>query len=255
VRCVSRRCGAGVGTRRRAVQLPGMVRSARSTVKQPYLWQHAAASLRRAILTGELKNGDRISEAQLAEDLGVSRAPIRDAMHVLVHDGLLEQEGGSTFVRGCSKVDIQQLHIVRLYVERLAIRLAAGHIDSTAEAALQKASESMMQAALAEQGEDFAGADIAFHRALCRASGNRWLVVTWETLASTMEAALALVHSTRPASRLVEIAERHHVMLDYLIDGDSDGAERVLEDQMRQASKALRDFSASSLARVHRTSV
>lgn len=55
------------------------------------LWQGAADAVRRAIVSGELPDGVRVSEASLAETLGVSRAPVRDAIRVLLREGLLRQ--------------------------------------------------------------------------------------------------------------------------------------------------------------------
>jgi DNA-binding GntR family transcriptional regulator len=55
------------------------------------LWQGAAEAVRRAIVSGELQDGVRVSEASLAETLGVSRAPVRDAIRVLLREGLLQQ--------------------------------------------------------------------------------------------------------------------------------------------------------------------
>ncbi len=74
-------------------------------VPRTYLWQDAAAALRQAMVTGDLKPGDRVSEARIARQLGVSRAPVRDAIQVLVKEGLLAQRNGATEVVGCSDQD------------------------------------------------------------------------------------------------------------------------------------------------------
>src|SRR5207244_651163 len=102
---------------RRLVGLPGM-----KALNRNFLWQDAAAAIRGAIVAGELKADERTSEAQLAEQLGVSRAPIRDAVHVLTYEGLLEQRNGATHVVGYSDDDIRRLYRLRACLAGFAIR-------------------------------------------------------------------------------------------------------------------------------------
>src|SRR5438093_2178733 len=100
------------------------------------LWPGAADAVRRAIVAGELRDGDRVSEASLAESLGVSRAPVRDAIRVLVREGLLQQGAWATTVVGCAPHDVEQLFDLRAYLETYAIRLAAAGLAAAAEAEL-----------------------------------------------------------------------------------------------------------------------
>src|ERR687884_119669 len=88
------------------------------------LWQGAADAVRRAIVSGELQDGVRVSEASLAETLGVSRAPVRDAIRVLLREGLLRQGPWATTVIGCSPDDIRRLFELRAHLESYAIKLA-----------------------------------------------------------------------------------------------------------------------------------
>src|SRR5262245_46447974 len=80
-------------------------------------WHDAADAVRRAIVTGELEHGARVSEASLAESLGISRAPVRDAIRVLVQEGLLLQGRWATTVVGCDAADIEQLFDLRAHLE------------------------------------------------------------------------------------------------------------------------------------------
>src|SRR5262245_43060233 len=92
------------------------------------LWQHAADAVRHAIVAGALRDGVRVSEASLAETLGVSRAPVREAIGVLVQEGLLRRGAWATAVVGCSPRDVERLFELRAYLETCAIRLAAGRL-------------------------------------------------------------------------------------------------------------------------------
>src|SRR5688500_7060030 len=148
------------------------------------LWQGAADAVRRAIVTGELRNGERVSEASLAETLGISRAPVRDAIRLLVREGLLQQGAWATTVVGCSVDDIRRLFELRAHLEAHAIKLAAAAgIGAAAEEELRRAADQMLAAAGRDDTNAYTGADLAFHRALVRAAGDRWLVSAWENLA------------------------------------------------------------------------
>ena len=155
------------------------------------LWQDPAHRVRRAIVSGELKHGARVSEASLAETLGVSRAPVRDAIRVLVQEGLLLQGAWATTVVGCAPGDIEQLFDLRAHLEAYAIRLAAPGLGGAA-AALLRAADAMAAAAAAGDTGAYTGADLAFHRALVGAARHRWLSTSWEHLAPVIAATLPL---------------------------------------------------------------
>src|SRR5687767_10970135 len=156
------------------------------------LWEGAADAVRRAIVTGELPGGARVSEASLAETLGVSRAPVRDAIRLLVREGLLQQGAWATTVVGCSVDDIRRLFELRAHLEAYAIRQAAAGIGAAAGEELRRAADQMLAAASRDDTNAYTGADLAFHRALVRAAGDRWLVSAWENLAPVIAATLAL---------------------------------------------------------------
>src|SRR5919109_1269493 len=118
-----------------------------ATAAPATLWQGAADAVRRAIVSGELQDGARVSEASLAETLGVSRAPVRDAIRVLVREGLLQQGAWATTVVGCSAEDIRRLFDLRAYLEAYAVKLAAAGIDEAAQEELRAAAEQMVAAA------------------------------------------------------------------------------------------------------------
>lgn len=202
------------------------------------LWQGAAEAVRRAIVSGELRDGERVSEARLAEALGVSRAPVRDAIRVLVREGLLQQGAWATTVVGCSPEDIRRLFDFRAYLEAYAIRLAAAGLEPRAAADLRRAAEQMADAAGREDTGAYAGADLAFHRALVQAARHRWLLSAWENLAPVIAATLAV--GANPSRRpLAEVAAGHHEILRYLLEGDALSAEATLRRHIRGAVAVL----------------
>jgi DNA-binding GntR family transcriptional regulator len=202
-------------------------------------WQDAVAAVRRAIVAGELKAGARISEAQLAEGLSVSRMPVRDAIRVLVQEGLLRQHNGATIVTGFSAADVRQLCDLRLYLESFAVRLVSGRLDAAKTGTLRDEAERMERAAAGHDPQAFTAADIAFHRALCRAADHRWLLTAWETLAPTVETALVLTDTRFYRWPMDETAARHGALLALLTRGDTDAALAALAEQMREPVEVL----------------
>jgi DNA-binding GntR family transcriptional regulator len=219
-----------------------VARSLRPLEKPSSLWQDAAVAVRRAILSGELRDGERVSEASLAELLGVSRAPVRDAMRVLVQEGLLRQGAWATTVVGLTERDVRQLYDLRLYLETYAVRLVAGRLDAESDAALAEAVERMCAAA--ERGHDplYTSADLCFHRALIASAKHRWLQATWEQLAPTIQAALVLGTHNRSRSATI-VAESHRLLLGSLRAGDAAAAEERLRSHIEGAADHLvREF-------------
>ena len=204
-----------------------------------HLWQDAVATVRRAIVAGDLKAGERVSEQQLSVELNVSRMPVRDAIRVLVQEGLLRQENGATYVMGFVPRDVQQLYDLRLYLESYAVRLVSGWLDPDWAAALGKEADWMARAAAENDAQAFGAADIAFHRALCRAAKHRWLLTAWETLAPTAETALVLTDTRINRWPMAETAARHADLLALLVRGDTDGALAALAEQMQEPAEVL----------------
>jgi GntR family transcriptional regulator, gluconate operon transcriptional repressor len=219
-------------------RLDGHTAQRRAAGRAVPLWQDAAHSVRRAIVSGELKHGARVSEASLAETLGVSRAPVRDAIRVLVQEGLLLQGPWATTVVGCAPGDIEQLFDLRAHLEAYAIRLAAPGLGRDAAAALRRAADAMAAAASEGDTGAYTGADLDFHRALVGAARHRWLSTSWEHLAPVIAATLPLGADGGRRPRAV-VAAGHHEILRYLREGDALSAEATLRRHIRGAAAHL----------------
>ena len=137
------------------------------------------------IAGGRLAAGDRVAESFLERELGASRYTVREALRVLVTQGVLEKVPHS----GCrvTRFDedrLHQIYLARLQVELLALpsAIAAVAAEPGLLARLDRALERM--AVAAEQGIDatYAEADLAFHRAVMRLSGNDIALRLWEIL-------------------------------------------------------------------------
>ena len=91
---------------------------------------YVAERLRRAILRGEFKPGQRLDQNEIAELLGVSRSPVREALRTLAAEGLVEvYPHRGAVVAELSSAEFEEISIIRVMLEGMAARLAAPHID------------------------------------------------------------------------------------------------------------------------------
>lgn len=150
--------------RRAGALVPRRIESAR---------QIALTALRNAIQWGELAPGERISEANIAKRLGLSRTPIREASQQLASEGLLEtvQRVGS-FVRRIEPSEIDEVYQLKALLEPLCAKLAAQHISATDKERLRRIVSSMERHAVAGDVHRMGDAIDAFHDLVLEASGS-----------------------------------------------------------------------------------
>ena len=140
-------------------------------------------TLRNAIITGELQPGERLMETQLAEKLGVSRTPIREAIRKLELEGLVvmvPRKGAQ--VAQFTEKDIQDVLEVRAALEALAARLACQRMDDRAFLKLQLAIAEYSYAAKSKDLEMMIEKDVEFHDIICNATQNDKLIQLFNNL-------------------------------------------------------------------------
>lgn len=187
------------------------------------------------ILTGKLVAGERIIETQVAQLLGVSQGPVREALRDLELLGFVESmpfRGAQ--VRQISFAEILQIYPIRAAVEGVVASAAATQIDETLLAELRSLYAQMGAAAAAGDGHAHVEADIAFHRAIVYASGNRLLRQFWDSmqLATTTFMSVILTHRD-----LHELTVRHEPILAALEARDPVAAEQAARwhiEELRQ---------------------
>lgn len=134
-------------------------------------------TLRRGILCGDLKPGERLMEIKLANRLGVSRTPIREAIRMLEQEGLavnIPRRGAQ--VASITEEDLRDVLEVREGLEELAVRFACARITEPELAELYQASRIFEQRTKADDLTALAEADEAFHELIYQATGNKRLV-------------------------------------------------------------------------------
>lgn len=135
----------------------------------------AHARLREAILSGEFSPGSALSQVRLAEQLGVSRTPLREALRLLEWEGLVDSETNRRVrVAGFSVADLEELYAMRVQLETLAVRINVPHHMGDGELAVLRGHLSRMREHAV--AEDYAGWERPhrdFHDGLVSGSGAR----------------------------------------------------------------------------------
>ena len=144
-------------------------------------------TLRQAILTGELKPGERLMEIHLADRLGVSRTPIREAIRKLELEGLvvmIPRKGAQ--VAKITEKNLTDVLEVRRALDTLAVRLACKRMDETYKKQLREACDEFAKVVKCSNTKDITEADVRFHDIINQSTGNDRLIQLVNNLAEQM---------------------------------------------------------------------
>lgn len=200
------------------------------------LYEEAYSALRDAILSGRLVPGERIVEAEIARQMAISRAPIREAIRKLERDGLVQYlpRRGAVVVK-LSRDEVRDIYYLRAHLEAYAVRLAAVRRTPADVAALDELLLRMRECAARDDLPELIAADVEFHASLCRASGSKRLYQLWDSLNPHSWTLLTSLKATGYTPS--QIAERHAPLLEALRAGDPQRA----EDEVRRHITELAD--------------
>ncbi len=209
-------------------------------IKRDLLADQATGELRRMIVQGALPPGEQVTERELSSLLGASRTPIREAVRALALEGLITLSStGRYFVANPSEEELHDMLRVIGVLEGLAGRLACAVAAAESLAAIARLQEDMRRTANGQTHLDYFETNIAFHRAIVAASGNRVLIETHKALNDRLYRA-RYVCSTKAANRQRALGE-HDAVVEALLARNGDRVERELRTHMAQAEKNITD--------------
>lgn len=195
-------------------------------------------TLRASIVSLQRTPGQRLSEAELARDLGVSRTPVREAIIQLRADGLVEvtPQLGS-FVSKISLRNVREAQFAREALECAAVRVAAERIDAAAIERLRQNVALQRTAQTSGDLEQFYRLDEAFHRELVAASG-------YPGISELLDRSRAHLNRVRRLSLPVpdvieELIDQHSAVVEALERNDADQAEAALRHHLRGVYRVL----------------
>lgn len=206
------------------------------------LWQRVHEHLRDEILSNRLQAGTELQETALAESLGVSRGPVREALGRLAAEGLVTvRPRRGAVVRSLSKEEFLEAYQVREALEALAVRLAVPRLSRDELARLQRLTDEMAAWAQRDAVHEFFEANLKFHEAVVQASANRTLQELYRHLVRQMRPyqmrSLALRGNLRRS-----VAE-HRAILRAARAGDADEAARLMSEHIRVPQRRLQAAS------------
>ncbi|TCC17923.1 GntR family transcriptional regulator [Kribbella sindirgiensis] len=199
------------------------------------LREQVLAELRRRIVDGEYHEGERLTETRLADDFGVSRNPVREALRVVEAEGfvqILPRRGA--VVATLDETAVRDLFAVREQLETLAAGLAAERATPAGISTLRRLVEEANDATKAEDFDRVAELNSEFHRAVIEVSGNRWLL----SISAAMYHHVHWVFRVGAAQRAPHSSEEHVRLVEAIEAGDSAAASTAARLHVEAAAKA-----------------
>lgn len=202
------------------------------------LEEKAFLTLQEEILSGVLKKGEALTENTLSERLGVSRTPIRGALHRLAEDGLVKiVPNRGAVVIGIDRQDLIDIYNVRKRLEGLASRSAAKNISETELRELRNSVELAEFYIEKKDAEHIKELDTAFHQTIYKASGNRQLEKILTELHRKIKTYRKL--SLSVSGRLEYSAKEHRQILSAIESGNGELADELTSNHIEKALENL----------------
>ena len=196
-------------------------------------------TLEQNILTGIYAQGEIISEQRLADELGVSRTPIREAMSRLTHEKLIKESPCGTVVLGITDKDMADIFEIKRRVEVIATRWAAEKISEEGLAALKDNLEQQEFYAQKGDAEKVRNLDTKFHDCIYRECGS-----------PVMEGILSPLHhkmmkyrkvSLEKSHRIIDSVAEHRAIYEALAAGDKDKVDNIMLIHIEHAYNNMKE--------------
>ena len=187
--------------------------------------------------SGELSPGDRVNEVHIAQRLGISRTPVREALVRLIKDGILvHMPRRGMFVAELSRHQMGEIADMRIMVEGFAAERASTRITDVEVARLRAIVDDGVAAGVAGDWMALEEANGEFHSTLIAAARHQLLSRIWELLSPLT---WKLVPGARPAevapASIESFVARHNILLEAILSGEPARARSAAEDHVRDA--------------------
>jgi DNA-binding GntR family transcriptional regulator len=202
------------------------------------LWDH--------IVHGRIRPGTRLVERQLADELGISRVPVREALIQLEKEGLIVSRPNGRYVIELGEEEINKLYAVRRVLERLAVELATQNTSPEHANALENKLQEMREAVAQQDLSAFSRNDFEIHRLIWLQANNPYLLDVLRTLTGPIYMFIA-DNATHFAWG--GILELHENLINCINSGDVRAALEAIhvhmDDGLRRSSQVFRNGKQS----------
>lgn len=195
-------------------------------------------TLRQAILTGEIKPGERLMEIHLADRLGVSRTPIREAIHKLEREGLvtiIPRRGAE--VAQITEKSMNDVLEVRRALDALCVELACDRITEEGLEKLKAACDHFEQCVKTKDNKKIAQADVALHDIIVQATGNQRLIQLVNNLSEQMYR--YRFEYIKDSSQHKTLVEEHRIIYRSIVAKDKETAAAAARIHIDNQEKAI----------------
>ena len=207
------------------------------------LSDEVARRLRRAIKRGDLGPGTHLVEQELAENLRVSRMPVRLAIQKLIDEGLVFKEPRrGAFVHTFSSVELDEVYSIRVALEKLVVQFAVPNWSAEVEAELEGIVGQMRQAASVDDRQTGYELDTRFHSILWELSQHSILIEVVSSLRSRISRFLVEANNVLSPTELNHHVEAHQTLVNVLKQGDIERAKEAVADHILDAHERIRNY-------------
>ena len=218
-------------------------------VVQSSLHDEVAAQLRERIFAGELPPGSFLDEVRLAEEMSISRTPLREALKVLTAEGLVRHEPRrGCFVNEVTEQDLDEIFPVIGLLEGRCAYEAAQHASDADLETLEVLHQKLAKHAKARRINEYYEANFAIHEAIIRLADNRWLASVIADLRKILR--LARLQQLHAPGRLDQSLSEHLAVFAALKARDADGAEAAMRTHLQRRREALRELARAPRSRL-----
>jgi DNA-binding GntR family transcriptional regulator len=216
-------------------------------LRAPTFVDHVVEAIVSRAVLGKFLPGGRINELALAKELGVSRAPIREALRMLVAVGVVENTPYQGMrLAPLTPERVRQINKVRLELEKLSLReIPAEKGRAELAKALQDVLEDMKTAARKEDRLALATLDADFHETMMRASGNPVLLKLWQMLRPQLVIIFGLAETKKALRKIVD---EHRILLNGLLSLSFDKVAALMEQHIMEDNLAIDFLSLEAAA-------
>lgn len=217
-------------------------------LKREILSEQVVRIISDGLLSERFQPGVRLVESDIAQQLGISRSPVREALAELEKQGLVDRKTGrGATVRQWTVRDIEEVFYVRSELEGCAVRLATERVRRRDLEGLNTIVARMWEAVKANDISALNELDLEFHSEIWRLSGNGFLERVLNGLRLQLRIIMALNQEIHP--RLEEIPEIHQEMVDVIGSSDPERAELVMKAHFKDSVARMMQAAPARMTR------
>jgi DNA-binding GntR family transcriptional regulator len=195
-------------------------------------------AIERALVSGMIRPGDRVNEANIARQAGISRGPVREAIqHLVAEDILVKVPHRGTFVAQWTLNDVSETYGLRALLESYAARLAKERMTQEDFTELEAIVDEMFDCAQRGDSPGLTELDSRFHHRLYDISSHKLLKRKLDELWRRISMLVHFDAETSPD--LIEYAQNHRMLLDAIGSGDGGKIEEVFREHILSVGEAL----------------